>query len=189
MHRGDPESLGVSHNFPLFFFPPSFFPYLGFVQERNPWVRSLAHSHKYDSLNLPRGRKEAKRDDSASEVSSRPVGRRSCGCSWSLHFTVPRAALPSAPVPKERAAGGFHRIQGLRCRCVLFPAQGPTTVLEGIRPHLSSSPSSFVFAVILETLHPLPVSCLVGLCEITFKDHQASENFISFKTLAWPLTK
>lgn len=73
MHRGDPESLGVSHNFPIFFFF-SFFPYLGFVQERNPWVRSLAHSHKYDSLNLPRGRKEAKRDDSASEVSSRAGG-------------------------------------------------------------------------------------------------------------------
>lgn len=73
MHSGDPEYLGLFHNFPkvfLFVFFPSFFPYFGCVQDRNPWIRNFAHSHKDDFLNFPRGRKEAKCDYSAAKVSS-----------------------------------------------------------------------------------------------------------------------
>lgn len=52
----------------LFFFSSSFFSYLDPIQDRNPWVRNFAHSHKYGFLNLPRNRKEVKCNYSASKI-------------------------------------------------------------------------------------------------------------------------
>lgn len=123
MHLGYPENLGMYHNFLKVFFFFSFpFFYLGFVQDRNPWVRNFAHSHKYDFLNLPWDRKEAKCDYSASKVSS-------CGDSSKelkvLHISELKYAFRKAPLPcyfhKERKSHKRDFHSGTK-QCSVLPA-------------------------------------------------------------------
>lgn len=91
-----PRKLELYHNFLKgFFLLLLLLPWL-YSGQLNPWVRNFAHSHKYDFLNLPWDRKEAKCDYSASKVSS-------CGDSSKelkvLHISELKYTFRKAPWP------------------------------------------------------------------------------------------
>lgn len=117
-----PQNPELSHNFPKVFFFFSFLTQLGLIQDRNPWVRNFAQSHKYDFSKVPRGRKEAKCDYPASRLSSWCNSSKELKVVHisELKYPFQEALCPVALMRKERVIRGIFTQGQSNVPCGLF---------------------------------------------------------------------
>lgn len=196
MHLGYPENLGMYHNFlKVFFFFPS--PSFTLVLFRTEILES-------EILPIPINMTfwTSHETERKPNVITQPlkfhhvvIHQRNWRCCTFLNLNMPSERLHCHVtfIKKGKAIRGIFTVGQsnvvfcLQYQCSLDQYWYHCVWRDSVSSFLFSS--SLIFAVILETIHSLPVSYLVMIYKIIFKDYQASKNFTSFKTCFQPLTK